>query len=193
MNVSILSLRDSDPNVVFTLTFNVMFGPPSHVYCAYNGQGFFSSREHPHLSRKVIRSQYLSSSQPDMTRVTLTVEQPIKEGRTYACAIIAEGRTHIVSSTEYNYFKMGTEGISTVYITGELMSAILIYNTHCSHSLSLQLQAHPLLSLQTGLATTLSCSSGLLHHHLQLGMSYSISPQLLAVGDSVEETLAILS
>ena len=63
-----------------------------------------------------------------MTRVTLTVEQPIKEVRTYACAIVVEGRTQIVSSTKYTYFEMGTEGISTVNITGELMSAILIYN-----------------------------------------------------------------
>ena len=67
MRVSILSSRDTIPHVVFTLSFNVTFGPPSHIYCVYNRKGqttkiaFFGARDdHPNLSREVIRSQYVS-------------------------------------------------------------------------------------------------------------------------------------
>ena len=51
MRVSILSSRDTDPNVVFTMSFNVTFGPPSRVYCVYIRKGqtvktfFFDERD----------------------------------------------------------------------------------------------------------------------------------------------------
>ena len=37
MEVSILSSKDTDPNVMSTLSFNVTFGPPSRIYCTYIG------------------------------------------------------------------------------------------------------------------------------------------------------------
>ena len=121
MRVSILSSRDTDPNVVFTMSFNVIFGPPSRVVCFYNNQNFITVRgNHPDLSRKVIRSLY-TSSQPDMTSITVKVDQPIREGRTYRCEVYVEGRQNIVSGI-YAYLPMGPPSpirSSTVTITGE--------------------------------------------------------------------------
>ena len=68
MRVTILSSRDTDPNIVFTVSFNVTFGPPSHVYCRYSAISILSNpRDDPNLSREVIRSQYVDSLQPDIT------------------------------------------------------------------------------------------------------------------------------
>ena len=127
MRVSILSSRDtSDPNVVFTLSFNVTYGLPSRVLCYHNKQAaaFLDSRDDPNLSREVIRSQYVNSSQPDMTRVTVKVDQPIREDRSYRCEVVVEGRVNIVSGT-YTYLKMGPpiqDNSSTVNITGECLT-----------------------------------------------------------------------
>ena len=123
MRVSILSSRDTDPNVVFTLSFNVTFGPPSRVYCLYVRKGqaqkipFFNVRDHPNLSREVIRSQYVNSSQPDMTRVTVKVVQTTREGGDYACQVFVEGRVNIVSGT-YKHSTKGS-GVTEVMVTGE--------------------------------------------------------------------------
>ena len=120
MRVSVFSSRDTLSNFVFTLSFNVTFGPPSRVYCAhsetlypilFNVQG-----DHPNLSRVVIRSQYINSSQPDMTRVVVKVNQTFREERTYSCQVNAEGRMNIVSG-EYYYLQKGY-GTTTVTITG---------------------------------------------------------------------------
>ena len=120
MKVSILSSRDNDPNVVFTLSFNVTFGPPSRVLCYYNNlkHAFFNSRDNPNLSREVIRSQYVTSSQPDMTRVSAKVDQPNREGSSYRCEVVVEGCEGIVSGT-YAHLTIGQIRSSTVTITGE--------------------------------------------------------------------------
>ena len=127
MRVSILSSRDTDPNVVFTLSFNVTFGPPSRILCYYNNQKFITVRDnHPNLSRKVIRSQY-TSSQPDMTSIIVKVNQPIREGRTYRCDVDVEGRKNIGSGT-YTHLKMGPPALvssSTVTITGQWLTLLL--------------------------------------------------------------------
>ena len=124
MNVSILSSRDTVSPVVFTMSFNVTFGPPSRVYCVYTRKGqtmkivFFHVRDdHPNLSREVISSYYSSSSQPDMTHVSIRVEQPIKEERTYECEVTVEGHHNIVSGT-YSHINKGS-GLTNVMITGE--------------------------------------------------------------------------
>ena len=123
MRVSILSSRDTDPKVVFTLSFNVTFGPPSRIYCVYTRikyfttTVFFDKRDHPKLSREVISSYYGSVSQPDMTRVSVEVEQPIKEARTYECEVTVEGHVNIDNST-YTRVNKGS-GITNVIITGE--------------------------------------------------------------------------
>ena len=60
--------------------FQVSFGPPAHIYCVYNKiVAILHTQDDPNLSREVIRSQYVNSSQPDMTRVTVKVEQPREE------------------------------------------------------------------------------------------------------------------
>ena len=100
MRVSILSSRDTDPNVVFTISFNVTFGPPSLVLCFYNKQRF--ARLRGDNSYEVIRSRYVSSSQPDMTRVTIKVDQPFREERIYSCNVTVEGRKNITNGT-YNF------------------------------------------------------------------------------------------
>ena len=123
MRVSVLSTRDTVPNVVFTVSFNVTFGPPSRVYCVYNRKGqttkipFFNTRDGPNLSREVIRSQYVNSSQPDMTCVTVKVHLPIREERTYLCEVTVEGRMNIVSGS-YNFDTKGS-GLTNVTITGK--------------------------------------------------------------------------
>ena len=123
MRVFILSSRDTVSKIVFTMSFNVTFGPPSRVYCVYSRKGqtiktpFFDVRDSPNLSREVIRSYYGSDSQPDMTRVSVRVEQPMKEERAYECEVTVERRVNIVSGT-YTRNNMGS-GISTVTITGE--------------------------------------------------------------------------
>ena len=123
MRVSILSSRDTVSNVVFMMSFNVTFGPPSRVYCVYSRIGqnvktvFFDARDNPSLSREVIRTYYNASSQPDMTCVSVKVEQSIKERRTYECEVTVEGRVNIVSGT-YTRDNKGS-GITSVTVTGE--------------------------------------------------------------------------
>ena len=118
MRVSILSSRDTDPNVVFTLSFNVTFGPPSRVFCRYGSTTILNNgRDHPNLSREVIRSQYVNSSQPDMTRVTVKVDQPFREERTYICQVTVEGRVNIVNGF-YAHDTKGS-GVTNVTITGK--------------------------------------------------------------------------
>ena len=124
MRVSILSSRDTFSNVELTLSFNVTFGPPSRVWCVYIRTGqtmkiaFLNVRDdNTHFSRKLIRSYYDGISQPDMTRVSIKVEQPIKEERTYECEVTVEGRVNIVSGT-YTIDNKGS-GITAVTVTGE--------------------------------------------------------------------------
>ena len=109
---------------MFTMSFNVTFGPPSHVYCVYirkeqtTKTPFFDVRDdNTLLSRKIIRSHYGNISQPDKTRVSVKVDQPIKEKRTYECQVTVEGRINIINGT-YTQENKGS-GISTVTVTGE--------------------------------------------------------------------------
>ena len=108
---------------MLSLSFNVTFGSPSHVHCVYIKKGqaaktqFFDERDHPKLSREVIRPYYNASSQPDMTRVSVKLEQPIKEERFYECEVTVEGRRNIVSGS-LTLDKKGN-GLTNVTITGE--------------------------------------------------------------------------
>ena len=121
MRVSILSSRDTLSNFAFTLSFNVSFGSPSRVWCNYNNQVTIlhnvRSDDHPNLSREVIRSQYVNSLQPDMTCVTVKVNQPVREAGTYICQVFVEGRVNIVNGT-YKHDKMGNRTCN-VTVTGE--------------------------------------------------------------------------
>ena len=118
MRVSILSSRDTLSNIVLTLSFNVTFGPPSLVFCRYGtATKLNSKRDDPILSREVIRSQYVNSSQPDMTRVTVKVVHLTREEGMYVCKVTVEGRVNIVSG-DYSHDPKGAR-TSTVNITGE--------------------------------------------------------------------------
>ena len=121
MTFSLLSLRNSI-SITFGLSFTVSFGPPSLVHCNYRTTDdiityFYYHRSHPSLSREVIRSQYINSSQPDMTRVTVEIVQPIREERIYTCWVTTEGRRNI-NYGNYDYDPKGSRH-STVCITGE--------------------------------------------------------------------------
>ena len=121
MRVFILSSRDTYSNITFTLSFNVTFGPPSRVFCNYNNKVTIlhneRSDDHPSLSREVIRSQYVSSVQPDMTRVIVKVDQPFRKERTYICQVTVEGRVNIVSGF-YAHDTKGS-GVTNVTITSK--------------------------------------------------------------------------
>ena len=122
MTLSILSSRDADPNFVIALSFTVLFGPPSRLNCIRgNVVTIINSREHPRLTREVIRSRYVSTTHPDMTRVTVrTVPEPrVQLGGTYICYIHVESRTNIASGYYY-FIQRGTHGSTSVTVTGEL-------------------------------------------------------------------------
>ena len=113
MTLSILSLRDADPNIAITLSFNISFGPPSHIECT-NGmtQIISATGSHPDISREVIRSRYVNSTEPDMTHVRVRLLSLPKVGGTYTCTVTVKSR---VSSGSYS---KGT-GSSTATVTGK--------------------------------------------------------------------------
>ena len=126
MRIDILSSRDTVSNIVFTLSFNVTFGPPSQVFCRYNTIPILSNpRDDPNLLREVIRSQYVDSSQPDMTRVIVKVVQSIRVERTYVCQVNVEGRMNIASGTYYYLALEKDDRITTVTVTSKCMMQYL--------------------------------------------------------------------
>ena len=125
MTLSILSSRDADPNIMFRLSFNISFGPPSRIECTRDsinilggtgtlGRGIVSGVDY-----EVIRSQYISSSQPDMTRLSFNQTRP-RIAATYQCTVTVEGRRNIASGStgSYNFDELGS-GTSSITVTGE--------------------------------------------------------------------------
>ena len=129
MTFSLISSRDTETNIMFTLQFTVSHGPPSTVVCNIEGlTKIHKTRDNPSkLSREVIRSHYINSSYPDMTRVTLTQTSP-RQPRTYTCTVTVEGRVNIDNSN-YNFDNKGS-GTTTVSITGECVTAVLNSTAH---------------------------------------------------------------
>ena len=119
MTLSILSSRDADPNIEYSLSFTVSFGPPSRITCARDSSVLLNNirNANPLLTREVIRSRYISSTQPDMTRVTVRPDPQPRVGGTFTCTVFVEGRTNIASGG-YDFVQMGS-GSSTVTVTGE--------------------------------------------------------------------------
>ena len=120
MTLSILSSRDADPNNMFSLSFNISFGLPSRIQCTrgsstiLSGRGIVSGVDY-----EVIRSQYISSSQPDMTRLSFNQTQQMMEA-TYQCTVTVEGRKNIASGSTGNYyFDVLGSGTSSITVTGE--------------------------------------------------------------------------
>ena len=123
MTLSIVSSRDADPNIAISLSFTVSFGPPSRITCTRGSVKLFNNGDNiirnpdPRLTREVIRSRYINSTHPDMSRVTVNLDFQPRVGATYNCTVTVEGRTGIASGT-YDFDPKGS-GSSTVTVTGE--------------------------------------------------------------------------
>ena len=127
ITLSILSSRDAGPNIAIALSFNVSYGPPSRVLCerkdtpdASDFVQLINNRESPKLFREVIRSCYISSTLPDMTRVTFRPDPQPRQVATYTCFVFVESRINIHNSG--NLGGKGIHGSTTVTVTGELYS-----------------------------------------------------------------------
>ena len=118
MTLTLLHTRDVGPNVQFQLSFNVSQGLPSRITCTrdgttiHSGRGFVSG-----VNYEVVRPLYVSTSQPEITRV-LFKETQSRVGATYSCAVYVEGRINIASATSYDYDVLGS-ATSAVTVTGE--------------------------------------------------------------------------
>ena len=118
MTFSVLSSRDADPNITISLSFTVTFGPPSRLTCNRDSvQLIFIRGPNPLITREVIRSQYINSTHPDMSRVTVNLDSQPRVGATYICTVTVEGRTGIASAS-YKHDVKGS-GSSIVMVTGE--------------------------------------------------------------------------
>ena len=109
MKMKLLSSRAAN-TFKFNLFFNVSNGPPSKIVCYSEAHRVKSSD----IVHEVIRSHFVSSSQPDITRVTLT--QTLTTPRSYNCTVTVEGRVNIMS-VDYDFVTKGT-GLSTAMFTG---------------------------------------------------------------------------
>ena len=118
MTLSILSSRDADPNIMYSLSFIVSFGPPSKIRCTSDSMQFEIRGPDPRVTREVIRSRYINSTQPDMSRVTVRLDPQPRVERTYICTVTVEGRTNITRGN-YDFVTLGTPGSSTVTVAGE--------------------------------------------------------------------------
>ena len=135
MTLSILSSRDAVPNIAIAFSFNVSYGPPSRVLCVRIGTSgpavtLLNTRDpNPKLDREVIRSRYINSTLPDMTRVTVRLDPQPREVTvaTYTCFVHVESRINIASGI-YDYDEKGM-GSTTVTVSGELYYS-WIYTFH---------------------------------------------------------------
>ena len=120
MTLSILSSRDADPNIMFRLSFNIYFGLPSLIQCTRDSTAILQDNNQDGIASgvhyEVIRSQYISNSQPDMTRLSFTQTQP-RMKVTYSCTVTVRGRRNIASG-QYDNDNLGS-GTSTATVTGE--------------------------------------------------------------------------
>ena len=118
MKLSLLTPRDTETNIMFSLGFTVSFGPPTEIACSRNGIELFTRTDSVNVvSREVIRSHYINSSYPDMTRVMLTQTAP-QESSTYSCTVYVTTRTGVSTGPGYAIMPLGS-GTSTASITGE--------------------------------------------------------------------------
>ena len=116
MTLSVLSSRDAD----IALSFTVSFGPPSRITCTRGSSELLNTRDDQRLTREVIRSRYISTAEPDMTRVTVRLDTQPRVGATYTCTVTVEARG-------LNFIGTGTgleivtvkSGSSSLTVTGE--------------------------------------------------------------------------
>ena len=129
MTFTLLSSRCNNvSDVMFTLSFNVSFGPPSMIRCVDGNEKELFVPEVSRgtavkeLSSEVIRSHYINSSYPDTTHVTLTQTSP-RQRTTYTCTVTVEGCVNI-NNNNYNFANKGS-GNATASITGECVADVL--------------------------------------------------------------------
>ena len=126
MTLSLLTSKDNF-SIMFTLSFTVSYGAPSFVECTDNKNVDVISVKNPELHvpivREVIRSHYVSISQPDITRVIVTLSTP-REPRTYTCNVTVEGRENFEGYGSLQIVSKGT-GTSTANITGKCVTALV--------------------------------------------------------------------
>ena len=128
MTLTLLHTRDAGGlNVNFSVSFNVSRGLPSNITCKrgmttiHSGRGFVSG-----VNYEVVRPLYVSTSQPEITRVSFEEKRP-RVGATYTCTVFVEGRKNIASTANYDFDSLGS-ATSTVTVTGECMSGYTILN-----------------------------------------------------------------
>ena len=78
---------------------------------------FFKRDPNSQLTREVIRSRYINSTLPDMSRVTVRPDPQPRVGATYTCTVTVESRINIDSGV-YDFDEKGM-GSSTATFTGE--------------------------------------------------------------------------
>ena len=120
MTLTLLHTRDiGGPNIDFSISFNVSLGLPSRITCTrdgttiHSGRGFVSG-----VHYEVVRPLYVSTSQPEITRVSFEELTRPRMGATYSCTVYVEGRRNIASATSYEFDQLGS-ATSTVAVTGE--------------------------------------------------------------------------
>ena len=92
---------------------------PSKIRCTVDSSVLINIRvPDPRVTREVIRSRYISSSRPDMTRVTVRLDPQPRVERTYTCTVTVEARINIDNYLYYDFDPKGT-GSSNVTVTGE--------------------------------------------------------------------------
>ena len=120
MTLSILSSRDADPNIEFSFTFIVSSGPPSGLQCKHGNTVIYDEEGHQRtITHEVIRSRYINSSLPDMTRVTVTMPLQPRVGRTYECTVLVRRLLNIANNifTNIRFVTVG-QGTTSVTVTG---------------------------------------------------------------------------
>ena len=132
MKLFLLTSRDAESNLMFALSFSVSYGVPSRLRCVDgNNNNLFSETDSRGqsvsiLSREVIRSHYINSSYPDMTRVSIARTGQPRAAAIYTCTVYVEGRINPENQNTYAFRQMGN-GVSTASITGEC--AIIVLNS----------------------------------------------------------------
>ena len=119
MTLTLLHTRDvGGSNVNFSLSFDVSRGLPSRITCSrgdttiHSGRGFVAG-----VNYEVVRSLYVNTSQPEITRVSFEELTRPRQGVTYSCTVFVEGRRNIASGV-YNFDQLGS-ATSTAAVAGE--------------------------------------------------------------------------
>ena len=120
MSLSILSSRDTDPNVSLSFSFNVSYGPPSRINCvnSNNEEIFYARGDHSQTTHEVIRPHFIDTTEPDMTRVTVKVYSQPRRNDTYICYVAVEGRTGISGIKSIVVMGMG---FTSLKVTGKYL------------------------------------------------------------------------